>query len=70
MAWLDDTVFGDHMDQDNVFPWDVVELNITCMPSYSPSKPWVYKKRSSGGIIAADVLTYIDDVRPTEPSEE
>jgi hypothetical protein len=41
MAWLDETVFGDHLDQDNVFWWDVVELNLPGMPSYSPSKPWV-----------------------------
>jgi hypothetical protein len=40
------------------------------MSSYSPSKPWVYKMRSSDGRIAADVMTYIDDARPTGPSEE
>jgi hypothetical protein len=70
MVWLDETVFGDHLDQDNVFRWDVVELNLPGMPSYSPSKPWVYKKQSSDGRIAADVLTYIDDSRPNGPSEE
>jgi hypothetical protein len=69
MAWLDETFFGDHLDQDNVL-WDVVELNLLGMPSYSPSKTWVYKKRSSDGIIAADVLTYSDDSHPTWPSEE
>jgi hypothetical protein len=70
MAWMDETVFGGHLDQDIVFRWDVVELNFPGMPSYSPSKPWFYKKRSSDGRIAADVLTYIDDARPTGPSEE
>jgi hypothetical protein len=70
MAWLDETVFGEHLDQDNVFRWDVVELNLPVMSQYSPAKPWVYKKRSSDGRIAADVLTYIDDARPTGPSEE
>jgi hypothetical protein len=70
MAWLDETVFGDHLDQDHVSRWHVVELNLPGMPSYSPSKPWVYKKRSSGGRIADDVLTYIDDACPTGPSEE
>jgi hypothetical protein len=39
MAWLDETVFGDHLDQDNVFRWDVVELNLPGMPRYSPAKP-------------------------------
>jgi hypothetical protein len=70
MAWLDETVFGNHLDQDNVFRWDVIELKLPGMPTYSPSKPWVYKKRSSDGRIAADVLTYIDDGGPTGPSEE
>jgi hypothetical protein len=70
MAWLDENVFGEHLDQDNVFRWDVVERNLPVMPRYSPAKPWVYKKRSSDGRIAADVLTYIDDARPTGPSEE
>jgi hypothetical protein len=70
MAWLDETVFGHHLYQDNVFRWDVVELNLPGVPSYSPSKPWVYKNRSSDGRIYADVLTYIDDARPTGLSEE
>jgi hypothetical protein len=39
MAWLDETVFGDHLDQDNVFRWDVVELNLPGMRRYSPEKP-------------------------------
>jgi hypothetical protein len=61
MAWLDETVFGDHLDQDNVFRWDVVELNLPGIPSYSPSKPWFYKERSSDGRIAApDSLFNID----------
>jgi hypothetical protein len=69
MAWMDETVFGDHLDQDNVFWWDVVELKLPGMPSYSTSTPWAYKKLSSDGKIAADVLTYIDDARPTGPSK-
>jgi hypothetical protein len=53
-----------------VFRWDVVELNLPGMPSYSPSNPWVYNNQSSYERIDADVLTYIDDARPTGPSEE
>jgi hypothetical protein len=70
MAWLDETVFGEHLEQDNVFRWDVVELKLPGMAQYSPAKPWVYKNRSSDRRIAEDVLTYIDDARPTGPSEE
>jgi hypothetical protein len=44
MAWLDETVFGGHLGQDNVFRWDIVELNLPGIPIYCPSKPWVYKK--------------------------
>jgi hypothetical protein len=70
MAWLDETVFGENLDQDNVSRWDVVELNLPDMAQYSPAKPWVYKKRSSDGRITEDVMTYIDDARPTGPIEE
>jgi hypothetical protein len=70
MDWLDETVFGEDLDQDNVFRWDVVELNLPGMPQYSPAKPWVYKKRSRDKSIAEDVLTYIDDALPTGPNEE
>jgi hypothetical protein len=70
MAWLDETIFGEHLDKYNVFRWDEVELNLPGMAQYIPAKSWVYKKRSSDGRIAADVLTYIDDACPTVPSEE
>jgi hypothetical protein len=70
MAWLDETVFWDHLDQDNVFCRGVMELNLPGMPSYCPSKPWVYKKRSGDGRVPADVLMYIDDAHPTGPGEE
>jgi hypothetical protein len=41
MAWLDETVFGDHLDPDNVFLWDVVELNLDGISSYCPYNHWV-----------------------------
>jgi hypothetical protein len=53
MAWLNETVFGDHLDQDNVFRWDAVELNLPGMPSDCHAKPCLYKKRSCDGIITA-----------------
>jgi hypothetical protein len=28
MAWMEETAFGDHLDQDNVFRWNIVELNL------------------------------------------
>jgi hypothetical protein len=65
VAWLDETVFGDHLDQDNVFRLDLLRMSI-----YSPSKPLIKNNRSRNGRIAADFLTYIDDARPTGPSEE
>jgi hypothetical protein len=70
IPWLDDTFFEGHLDQYNVFCWDVVKLNLPGMPSYFPSKHWVYKKRSGDGIIEADEVTYINDARPTRPSKE
>jgi hypothetical protein len=32
--------------------------------------PWVHKLRLSDGRIAVDVLIFVDDTRPTGPSEE
>jgi hypothetical protein len=37
---------------------------------YDPSKPWVYKERECDGKIAVDCSIYVDDLRPTSPSEE
>ncbi len=63
MMFADEFIRGDPSDVNNVFRWDTVLLNLPGSESYEPSKPWVSKGRLSDGKIAADFVTYVDDVR-------
>lgn len=63
MVFVDEFIRGDPSDEENDFRWDTVLLNLSGSESYDPSKPWVSKRRFSGGKIAADFITYVDDVR-------
>jgi hypothetical protein len=67
---LEEVIEGDPKDPDNVFRYDQVELNLPGSKDYDPSMPWVHKLRLSDGKIAADLLIFVDDARPTGPTEE
>ena len=43
-------------------------LNLPGMSSYIPRKQWVYRVRRDN-VLAADLIIYIDDLRPTGPSK-
>jgi hypothetical protein len=60
---------GHPKDDNNVFRWERVVLNLPGNLDYDPSKPWVYKIRKDGKI-AADIHGYVDDNRETAPTEE
>lgn len=70
LSWLEEIIFGDRRDPNNVFRWDKIETNLPGSADYDPSRPWVSKIRNSDGHIAADIMSYIDDLRSTGPSEE
>jgi hypothetical protein len=70
LAWLEEVIEGDPNDPENVFRYDKVELNLPGAADYDPCMPWVYKLRLSDGRIAADLLIFVDDGRPTGPTEE
>ena len=55
---------GDILEVKHIFRWWKVILNLPGLEKYDPRLPWVYKARADGSI-AADVLWYIDDGRPT-----
>jgi hypothetical protein len=55
---------------ENVFHWESLKMNLPGSATYNPSKPWVYKERECDGKIGADCLVYVDDLRPTGPSDE
>jgi hypothetical protein len=69
VLWLKEEAQGDSADQEHVFRWDRVDLNLPGDPAYSPVSPWV-SKRCRDGTLAADSVLYVDDIRPTGPTEE
>ena len=69
MMHLSEAIFGDRKNESNPFRWDKIKLNLPGLADYDPSLPWVYKERKDGSI-ACDVFTYVDDLRPTGPTEE
>jgi hypothetical protein len=62
--------FGDRNDLDNVFHWESLNISSSGKVEYDPIKPWVKKQRECDGKIATECLVYVDDLRPTGPSEE
>jgi hypothetical protein len=70
LAWLEENIFGNRNALENGFHWESLKMNLPGSATYDPSKPWVYKERNCDGNIAADCLVYVDDLRPTGPSEE
>ena len=64
ILFADEVIKGDRHDPDNVFNWSDVELNLPGMDNYNPSRPWV-SQRDAGGNIAANSVTFVDDVRPS-----
>jgi hypothetical protein len=45
-------------------------LNLPGSTDYNPNKLWVYMLRLDNGRIAADLLIFVDDLRPTGPSQK
>lgn len=68
MLLAKEIIMGDRTDLSNVFRWDHVLLNLPGMAGYDPGKPWVSKRRSDG-TLAADLISFVDDLRPVAPSE-
>ena len=64
----EEVIRGDRLDPNNVFRWDRVRLNLPCQEDYNPALPWVSKVKDNpdGPVdIAADLFTFVDDLRPT-----
>jgi len=60
---------GDKTNPSNPFRFDFIRMNLPGSVLYDPSKPWVSKIKQSTGKIAADVVQYVDDLRPTGESK-
>ena len=68
MLVVDKIIRGDRKCVTNIFGWIKVVLNLPGGTSYDPTRSWVYKMREDVKI-TADFFTYIDDERPTAPTE-
>ena len=62
-AWAMEIIKGDRLDKNNPFYWSEVRLNCPGSPDYDPSMPRVYKWNDVLGCIAADCVTFVDDLR-------
>ncbi|KAL7567016.1 hypothetical protein ACA910_019941 [Epithemia clementina (nom. ined.)] len=62
-------ILGDPIDQNNVFSWDRVCLNLPGTWTYQPGVAWITKVRTSGQV-AADAHDYVDDLRGTALSHK
>mmetsp|Transcript_18229 Transcript_18229/g.45121 ORF Transcript_18229/g.45121 Transcript_18229/m.45121 type:complete len:1319 (-) Transcript_18229:2184-6140(-) len=69
MTVAEEVIRGNPSDSKNVFKWDSVRLNLPGDEAYDPSKPWVSKVRNDGQI-AADLVGYVDDLRPSGSSRK
>jgi hypothetical protein len=70
MGVAEEVICGDRLDLKNVFRWDRVRMNLPGMVEYDPSLPWVSKVRNNDERIAADLFTFVDDLRPTGGSKK
>lgn len=63
-------VQGDPSDEQNVFQWGKVVTNLPGDSGYSPSLPRLYKTKLNSEEFAALILSYVDDMRAADNSEE
>ena len=54
-------------DPNNVFRWSKVVLNLPGKETYTSTRPRVFRVRADG-VMAADLFSYIDDLRNTGPT--
>jgi hypothetical protein len=66
---VDEVIKGDPEDESNIFQWVRVILNLPGNQDYDPNLPWVSKVRADGRI-AADLFTFVDDLRPAGPGKK
>ena len=62
-AWAMEIILGDHTDPANHFHWSEIQFNCPGSPNYDPSLPRCYKWNDVKKCIAADCVTFVDDLR-------
>jgi hypothetical protein len=69
MGHAKEFIMGDPNDEQNVYHWKEVRLNLPGSSDYDPSLAWVAKVREDGRV-AVDLFIYMDDLRPMGPDAE
>jgi hypothetical protein len=59
----EELIKGNPSDEENMFRWDYIALNLPGSQSYQPGIPWICKRRNGDGKLACDFLIYVDDIR-------
>jgi hypothetical protein len=65
-----EVVRGDRLDEKNAFKWQAVKLNLPGDEAYTPCKPRLSRLKNDSGDLAALILSYVDDMRAADGSEE
>jgi len=55
-------VLGDYTNPENPFYWSEIKINCPGTPDYDPTMPRCYKLNDVLGCIAADCVTFVDDL--------
>jgi hypothetical protein len=66
----EELIRGNPLDTNNLFRWDWVRMNFPGSTRYECGKLWVSKIRADDMRIAADFVSFVDDVRPTGPTKK
>jgi hypothetical protein len=69
MEHAKELILVDPTDSQNLFIWERVRLNMPGALGYDPTMSWVSKVREDWRV-AAYLYIYMDEMRPTAPSEE
>jgi hypothetical protein len=70
MGWAEEVIRGNPRREHSLpFHWDFIEMNLPGNVSYDPTRPWMSKRRSDGDM-AAEMLSYCDDLRTCGPNRE
>jgi hypothetical protein len=70
MGSAEEVIRGDRSNPDNCFRWDRVRLNLLGQRNYQSNVSWVSKVRDCDGRVAADLIVFVDDLRPTGSSKK
>ncbi|KAI2508113.1 hypothetical protein MHU86_6286 [Fragilaria crotonensis] len=68
--WGEEFARGDPGESSNPMGYDAIRLNLPGMDDYDPQWPKVMKWVRDRGVVAGDVITFVDDVRITGFSKE